>query len=247
MDAASFQAPKGFAAGSYLTIFGTSLAESYDIVHTPYLPVSLAGVSVSFDNTAANIHVPGRLYFTSAGQISAQIPWEIASVSSAVIKITLSNSSSRSVRADDIGLGTYQTQTVTIPIASYSPAFFEYTDGGGARQAAALDENYAVVGTANPAQRGHIVQFYLNGLGAVTGTPRSGDPSPGTALATTLATPVVMIGGQTAPVQFSGLAPNLVGLYQVNVVVPPIAGSGLLPVLLTIGGVPAPATQIAVQ
>ena len=52
----------------------------------------------------------------------------------------------------------------------------------------------------------------------------------------TVATPTVTIGGQTAAVQFSGLTPGLVGLNQINAVIP----SGLTPgpqaVSIVIGG-----------
>ena len=41
----------------------------------------------------------------------------------------------------------------------------------------------------------------------------------------TVATPQVTMGSRAAQVQFSGLAPTFVGLYQVNAVVP----SGLTP------------------
>lgn len=251
VDAASLQAPAGFAPGSYVTLFGTALSESFEVVRTSYLPLSLAGVSVSFDVPGTKIHVPGRFYFVSNSQISVQIPWELAGNSSAVMKVTLNNSQSKTVRPENIDLSTNQSQLVTIPLAAYSPAFFEYSEAaGGKLLAAALDENDALIGSANPVQRGHAVQFYLNGLGAVTpgAQPASGEAAPGTPpFATTLATPTVMIGGQQAAVFFSGLAPLTVGLYQVNAVVPVGISPGLAPVVISIGGVSSKATTLAVQ
>jgi uncharacterized protein (TIGR03437 family) len=210
----------------------------------------LAGVSVSFDIPSANIHVPGSLYFVSSTQISVQIPWELAGTTPAAMKITLSNSESKTVRAGDINLGTYQSQLVMVPMAAYSPAFFEYTEAStGDLLAAALDENNALIGSANPVQRGHVVQFFMNGLGAViAGTqPASGEPTPGTIpLAATQATPSVTIGGQSATVLFSGLAPLTVGLYQVNAIVPLVLSAGLQPVVATLGGVVSKATMLDV-
>ena len=250
VDAASLQTPAGFAAGSYLTIFGTGLSEAYETSQTESLPLSLAGVSVSFDIPSANIHVPGSLYFVSSTQISVQIPWELAGTTPAAMKITLSNSESKTVRAGDINLGTYQSQLVMVPMAAYSPAFFEYTEAStGDLLAAALDENNALIGSANPVQRGHVVQFFMNGLGAViAGTqPASGEPTPGTIpLAATQATPSVTIGGQSATVLFSGLAPLTVGLYQVNAIVPLVLSAGLQPVVATLGGVVSKATMLDV-
>jgi len=51
-----------------------------------------------------------------------------------------------------------------------------------------------------------------------------------------------------AIVNFSGLAPGYVGLYQVNVQIPDTAPSGdAVPVILSIGGATANTVTIAVQ
>jgi uncharacterized protein (TIGR03437 family) len=62
-------------------------------------------------------------------------------------------------------------------------------------------------------------------------------------------TPAVTIGGIPAPViEYSGLAPGLVGLYQVNVQVPTGVTSGsAIPVVITVGGSVSNSVTIAVQ
>jgi uncharacterized protein (TIGR03437 family) len=77
--------------------------------------------------------------------------------------------------------------------------------------------------------------------------PGPGEPSPTAPLATTMTTPTVTIGGKTAQVPFSGLAPTIVGLYQVNAIIPDSIGTGLQQVSLSIGGVASPTTMIWVQ
>jgi uncharacterized protein (TIGR03437 family) len=52
---------------------------------------------------------------------------------------------------------------------------------------------------------------------------------------------VVTIGGQTAQVIFSGLSPGFVGLYQVNVTVPPGLSAGNQAITIAIGGNTSPA------
>ena len=57
-----------------------------------------------------------------------------------------------------------------------------------------------------------------------------------------------MIGGVSADVSFSGLAPGLVGVYQINVNVPDgVASGNAVPVTLAIGGVTSNTVTIAVQ
>ena len=88
-NAASGQAATattGFAPGSYISIFGTALSDTLKVFSTPYLPISLAGVSVSFDSDANKISVPGRIHFVSAQQVNVQIPWEVQGLTTVSMK-----------------------------------------------------------------------------------------------------------------------------------------------------------------
>lgn len=234
VNAANY-ASQPLAPGSYVALFGSNLAQSTSLYSTPYLPISLNNVSVSFDVPGTNISVPGHVVFVSAGQVNVQVPWEIQGQTSVQVKVTNSDSA-----------GT----VYTMPLATYSPALFEIPSGGQ-NIAAAVDENNNVVTVSNPVARGHIVQLFANGLGPVTNQPLSGNPAPLSPLAMTTTTPVITIGGVTVPasdVQFSGMTPGNAGLYQINVTVPAaIAGAGLQPVTISMGGVVSPAVPIPVQ
>lgn len=144
--------------------------------------------------------------------------------------------------------GGYVSNLVTVPVAAYSPAIFQYTEASsGLSLAAALDQSYNLIGSGNPAVRGATIQVYANGLGPVTNQPASGWPAPSGPLAQTTTPPTVTIGGQAAAVVFSGLAPGFPGLYQLNVTVPPGISAGVQPVVATIGGATAPAVNIPVE
>ena len=65
--------------------------------------------------------------------------------------------------------------------------------------------------------------LYVTGLGAVSPTIPAGTAAPVSPLSQTVIQPLVLINGQSATVSFSGLAPGFVGLYQVNVLLPPDA------------------------
>jgi uncharacterized protein (TIGR03437 family) len=233
VDAAAGKSP--IAPGSYVSIYGSNLCEpAYCVLlptsqpigdwvtYAPYaLPLTMDGVTVSFDVPSAKISVPGHLTFVSPGQINVQVPWELQGQTSAQVKVTL--------------YGYSYGNVVSVPLADTVPAFFDI--GGGI--AAARDQNNAIVTTANPVKRGQLVQLFMNGLGPVTGGPASGEFASLTVLTkTTAQDTVVTIGGQTAQVEFTGLAPGFPGLYQVNAIVPAGISTGAVPISLTIAGVP---------
>ncbi|HZO51782.1 MAG TPA: hypothetical protein VFB63_03650, partial [Bryobacteraceae bacterium] len=99
----------------------------------------------------------------------------------------------------------------------------------------------------NKAKKGQFIQVYCNGLGDVDITPPSGEPSSASPLSRTTVTPIVTIGGRPAEVDFSGLAPGIVGLYQLNVRVPADAPSGLQPLVIQVGGVTSKTANVPVE
>jgi uncharacterized protein (TIGR03437 family) len=231
VNAASGQVGRGLAPGSYVSIFGSTLSGSTRATTTTSLPLSLVGVSVSFD--APGLSFPGRLHFVSEGQINVQIPWEFQGLSSVQMKVS----------RGDVSSALY-----TVPLSNYAPAAFEIDEpASGRRIAAALDQNFALVTPANAARRGQVIQIYANGLGPVDNPPPSGEPSPAEPLARTRVLPTVTIGGSPASVSFSGLAPFFVGLYQINATVPSDAPAGLQPVVIRIGDVESKVANLPVQ
>jgi len=72
VNAASNTIGQGLAPGSYISIYGSALADCVGIYSTAYLPVSLAGVFVSF--SGGGISAPGHIHFVSPAQINVQIP-----------------------------------------------------------------------------------------------------------------------------------------------------------------------------
>lgn len=233
VNAASLVAGQPVAPGSYITIFGRGLAEAARISQTPYLPISLGGIAVSFDRPDKGLSIPGRLFYVSDSQVNVQVPWEFQGLSSVQMKVYHGDSGSL---------------VSTVPLNDFAPAFFEYRDAqSGNLLAAALDQGFQLITPTNPAQKGKVVQFYVNGLGPVKNHPPSGEIAPVQPLLVTDLVPSVSIGGQAATVLFNGLAPQNVGLYQVNALVPAGVPSGLQPVVVTINGVSSKTTAIPVQ
>jgi uncharacterized protein (TIGR03437 family) len=230
VNTGSFQVGQGLAPGSYISIFGTSLADA--IVNSPTLslPVSLGTVSVSFDG--GGLSLPGHIHFVSPYQVDVQIPWEFQGQSS--VKMTL-------------WVSYIPSAVYTVPLNTYSPGIFEFSDNGHL-SAAATDANGVVFTQANPAKRGQTIVLYVNGLGPVDHQPPSGEPTPlPPPLAQTTVLPTVKIGNIAAHVDFSGMSPGWVGLYQVNVDVPSDAATGLQPIVVSIGGVDSKASVLPVE
>jgi uncharacterized protein (TIGR03437 family) len=113
-----------------------------------------------------------------------------------------------------------------------------------------LTVNGAISPTA-AAKAGTYATMYVTGIGDVTeGLPTGIAIPTGTAIAS-LPLPMlplsVTVGGTQALVQFAGLTPAVVGLAQVNFIVPPSVATGTQPVVVTVNGVSSAPANITVQ
>jgi uncharacterized protein (TIGR03437 family) len=65
----------------------------------------------------------------------------------------------------------------------------------------------------------------------------AGTPTPVSPLSSTVSPITAKIAGRDATVDFAGLAPGMIGTYQVNIIVPPGTPSGTARLLLYAGGI----------
>jgi uncharacterized protein (TIGR03437 family) len=100
--------------------------------------------------------------------------------------------------------------------------------------------------TSRRAKPGDVITLYGIGFGAVTPNIPAGQI---VQQSNTLTAPFHLLFGQTeAHLNYDGLAPSAVGLYQFNVVVPNVTASDTVPVTFTLAGQPGTQTMyIAVQ
>lgn len=224
VNAASFAAP--VAPGSIATVFGTFAIPALVSASSFPPPTSFSGLSIQFGSAPL-----APLFFASPSQINAQIPWELAGQTQTAVSASQYGQSS---------------VAQTVPLATYSPGIFVMN--AQTNQGAILDASYNLVGPANPTNALAYVQIYCTGLGPVTNQPATGAPALADPLSWTGATPIVTIGGLTASVEFSGLVPGDVGLYQVNAQVPAgVAKGATVPVAISIGGVTSNTVTMAIQ
>jgi uncharacterized protein (TIGR03437 family) len=103
----------------------------------------------------------------------------------------------------------------------------------------------ALVSTTDPAVAGERLIVYCTGLGPVSGPMTTGQPASSTSLQPTTQTVTVTIDGVAATVEFAGLAPGFLGLYQVNLVVPSRSNAGpQSSMIIRVGGASSPATPL---
>jgi len=90
--------------------------------------------------------------------------------------------------------------------------------------------------------------IYLTGMGRTNPAVEAGAAAPSQPPALTLLTPDVTLGGVPLAVEFAGLAPGQVGLYQINAVVPGYVPLGLdIPLSISQGSVATTVTLRVVE
>ncbi len=234
VDAASFASNQPVVPGSFIAVFGMGISDATGSSFTPYFPVSLAGVSVSFDVPSQQISLPGRLTYVSPTQVNVQVPWELQGQSTVFVKVSIGNNSSA---------------VYTLRLTNVRPAIFEYIEPGTNKKYAAAQDvettPYTLIGTSHPARKGHWIVVYVNGLGAMDKTPVTGEPTQSIVNATSM--PTVTIGGKPATVNFAGLSTGSIALGQVNVFVPTDAPSGEQPLVVTSNTVQSQTATLLVQ
>ena len=207
-----------FAPGTILSLYGTNLAQGTQSGSLP-LPTTLLGTSVEVQVNGRAYAAP--LFFVSAGQINAQLPYE-ATGNGVQIRVKTAAGASG---------------WVSINVAARAPRVLTVNMAGNGAPILQHHADYKLVSADYPAMAGEIVTLYLVGLGATSPVTVSGaaagDGSPGKPL-NTVADVSVKVGNETAEVFFAGLTPYLVGLYQVDFRVPPGAVAGTLPVTITV-------------
>lgn len=226
---ASYTAP--VAPGSIAAVFGDFFLSAGSSDTDLPLSSSLQNLSFQFSGGAA-----APLYYVSSSQANIQVPWELAGQKTASLTATLNGT-----------IGAAQT----VNVAPFAPAIFTL-NAQGTGPGAILDSSYRLVDSANPVSAGDTILIYCTGLGAVSNQPPTGSPALSSPLSETTSTPTVNIGTALGTVaesaSFSGLAPDFVGLYQVNALVPASVTAGsAVPVTITMGGVTSNTVTIVVQ
>ncbi len=213
------------AQGGLVSIAGRNLAAAGSS-STPAPPTVLGGACVTLNE------LPLPLLSTAPGQINTQIPPALAPGRYPLV-----------VRNVD---GKIASQSQTVTVVKYAPAVFLNEETKQA-QVFRLSDNKPIT-KSDPAKRDVPLVMFAAGLGPTKGAPVVlGQPVPASPPAVTDAVEVFFGDPRLAQseviVDWSGLVPGLIGIYQLNLRVPGFHGRGqALPVSIKIGNVSSPTT-----
>jgi uncharacterized protein (TIGR03437 family) len=201
------------ASGTWVEIYGTNLAASTadwgSTIGSGTAPTELNGVSVRFGDT------PAFLSFVSATQVNAQVP---DGVGAGATTLTVRNANGTS-------------DNYTIQAAAASPSFLappnapfrvgtrqfvaalfpDSTSGGPFVGPTSMGTNF------RSARAGDRIILYAIGMGAVSPAQQAGRVVTASNALTSFS---LQFGDATVTTEYAGLAPNTVGLYQINATVP---------------------------
>ena len=237
---ANFGADQPLAPGGLAVAFGEQFTFGAPTTDATW-PGSLNGVSVFVNGVRAPV------FYVSYNQINFQVPLEV-SAGDAFVQVTREGTPGN---------------VVTVPIAASQPRIMEWSGLGGYGIIVNSDGTLPLPETirlgnfiSRPATAGDTLVVYALGYGATIPAVGSGQVSPASPLAqvpgdhgiTLSDTPGLL--GQTVNVRpfFVGLTPGFVGLFQINVTLPPGIPTGNRTYLrITSNGVSSNTVQLATR
>ena len=228
ISASGYGALSAIAPGTWMEIYGTNLANvnpriwgSGDFTGNN-APTALGGTTVTVGGQSAFID------YVSPAQVNAQVPSNIGSGPQKVIVTTPGGTSAAyTVTVNQVEPGLLALPLFNVNGAQYVTALFP----DGATFVAPPGSISGV--TSVRARPGDTIVFYGIGFGSVTPNIPAGQL---VTQANNLSGFQISIGGVPATVAFAGLTGGVVGLYQFNVVIPPVPASDSVPVTFSLGG-----------
>jgi len=209
INGANFIGGRPLTPGLITSLFpqGGRFAQEEKVFDTVPLPTELADTQVLLNNN------PVPLFFVGPGQVNFVMPMGAPSSGTAELQVV------RKSTGQILAAG-------TVPMNVAAPGMFTQNSNGSG-QIAALNEDGTVNSPNNPAPRGTIISLFGTGQGMVPGAPPDGALVEGEIRTPEM--PRVVIGTDYVPdsnVLFSGLAPQLVGVWQINVRIPSSVAPG---------------------
>ena len=204
------------APGSLISLLGANLSPVNQASSTTPLPTALGESCLTVNG------VPVPMLFASSEQINAQMPYQVDG------NVTLILRTPNGV-----------SDNFNLTILPAAPSIFRSGTNGVETQIPTIvrARNNELVTVSNPIHREDVIIVYLTGMGNTNPAVEAGFPGGADPIATPVIAPSVRIGGVELSVEFAGLAPGQVGIYQINARVPRSVPTGFdLPFTVSQGG-----------
>ncbi len=217
-----------FAPGSWIEIYGNNLAGGVQSWGSSDFngvlgPTARGGTKVSHGGQ------PPIIDYVSPTQVNVQVPGGLSLGGQSLVVTTAAGSS------PPFAVTVKATQPGLLAPPGFNVGGTQYVVAQFANGTFVLPPGEISGVTSQRAKPGDTILIYGVGFGSVT---PNNPPGQIVELSNTLAgTFSISIGGTTAKVNYDGLAPSYMGLYQFNVVVPAIAASDQAPVTFSLDGV----------
>lgn len=227
ISAGSYGGFTSIAPGTWIEIYGQNLATTTTDWTGAFqgnnAPTSVGGTTVTVGGK------PLFIDYVSPGQVNGQVASSVASGPQQVIVTTAAGSSAPftiNVNATEPGLlapPAFKINGTQYAVAVFPDGFYDLPPGLVSQVA------------SRRAVPGDTIMLYGIGFGPVSDGTQAGVIDQGK---NQVNAPVsITIGGMSAAIQYQGLTPGVVGLYQFNVVVPNIPASDVTPLVFSSGGV----------
>jgi uncharacterized protein (TIGR03437 family) len=231
VSASNFGAFTSIAPGSWIEIYGSNLAAETRLWATtdfnPNAPTSLGRTSVTIANQ------PAFIDYVSSGQVNAQVPNIQPGTQQMKVTNAVGDSALYTITVNATQPGLYAPPIFTAGGKQYVGAVIN--DPTTAVQTFAMPPNSVSGFTSRAAHPGETLTIYGIGFGPVDTNTQPGQIAPGNSHIT--GNIQILFNGTPGGLGYFGLSPQLVGLYQFNVVVPAIPSGNAVPLTFTLNGV----------
>jgi uncharacterized protein (TIGR03437 family) len=207
---------KAIAPGGLISIYGTQFSPVNVATNEIPVPTALA------DSCLAVNGLPVPIFFVSPTQINAQMPFAMIGSVTMILRTPGGTS-----------------DNFNLTVLPNAPSVFRANVEGLGSEVATIvrDINGELVTPSNPVHKNDSLVIYLTGLGITNPASQDGTPGALDPLADAIVPPTVTLGGSNLALQYAGMAPGEVGVYQINVKVPSSIQSGLsIPLIISQGG-----------
>lgn len=204
------------APGGLMTLYGANLSPTNLATSQIPVPTALANSCITVNGQ------PIPLIFVSPSQINAQMPFQAVGAETIVVHTPGGIS-----------------DNYNLTVQPNAPAvFLSGTAGPETNLPTVIRLNNGLLATdSNPIHPGDTLVIYVTGLGQTNPAGLTGYPASSNPLLNAVTAPTVTLGSTNLTVEYAGLAPGEVGVYQINAIVPGGAQTGLsLPLTIAQGG-----------